>query len=243
MRAEFDFGLLTLDGTPRSTGRSVGSTNPTDLYSFRIGSQSDLNILLTGMTANADLRLYRDLNGNFNIDGNDPIVATSTRTNADDDSLNLSALMPNVDAGSYIVEVARAGTANTNYTLRLSNTTFRRPSPLLPSEVEVGTLTGTRSFRDFVGPVETSDTYHFAVNSSRNYRFQISGFSTDADLRLINDSNRNKVVDAGEVIGTSTNGRGGVDTINKFLSSGSNYFVQVYHYNGGANYNLSMSPV
>lgn len=243
MRAEFDFGLLTLDSTPRSTSGSVGPNNSVDRYSFRIGSESDINLLLTGMSADADLRLYRDLNGNFEIDANDPLVGSSLRGNANDDSLSLSGSAPNIDAGSYILEVDPVGTASTNYSLRLSNNSLRRPSPLLPNEVEVGTLTSSpRNFTGSVGVTDTSDTFHFAVTSQRVFQFQLSGFSApnDLDLRLIKDSNGNKRVDSGEVIASTGRGAGQIETINQFLQTGNNYFVQVHAFNGNANYNLSI---
>jgi hypothetical protein len=66
----------------------------------------------------------------------------------------------------------------------------------------------------------------------------ISGLSSDADIRLIQDTNNNRIVDAGEVIRTSSNGGSSIDQISAIEQSG-NYFVQVYQFSGETNYQLT----
>lgn len=46
------------------------------------------------------------------------------------------------------------------------------------------------------------------------------------------------MVDAGEVIGSSTRGGTNLEAIDAFVTTGVNYFVQVYHFAGKTLYGL-----
>jgi hypothetical protein len=126
--------------------------------------------------------------------------------------------------------------------LRVSTNAFTKPSNLVTAETEVGTLTSSRTFTEAVLNSDTSDSYHFAVNSSRNFRFNLSGFSGDSDIRLINDRNNDSVIDASEIIATSR-GTTQSESITQFLTPGSTYYLQVYQHTGNSSYNLNMTPV
>ena len=189
--AEFDLGTLIRDANPVGKRELVGNTDIKDTYSFRLENDNNINIALTNMTANADVRLFRDFNGNGIRDTNDSQISASTRfgNQPDSDSINVSSALSKVDAGSYLIEVDRVGTVNTQYDFRVSTNAISKPSNLVTAETEVGTLTASRTFNEAIVNSDTSDTYHFAVNSSRNFRFDLSGLSGDMDIRLINDRN------------------------------------------------------
>ena len=241
--AEFNFGTLIRDANPVGKREFVGNGDIKDTYSFRLENDNNINIALTNMSANADVRLFRDFNGNGIRDTNDSQISASTRFGNQPDSINVSSALTNVDAGSYLIEVDRVGTVNTEYDLRVSTNAINKPSNLVTAETEVGTLTASRTFNEAIVNSDTSDTYHFAVNSSRNFRFDLSGLSGDMDIRLINDRNNDSVVDASEIIASSTLGSNQSESITQFLTPGSTYYLQVYQYSGGGSYNLNMTPV
>jgi hypothetical protein len=243
MPAEFSLG--TLSSTPVVASNFVGNNDTRDTFSLGLGSSGSINLALTGLSADADVRLFRDFNGNGIVDSGDTQVGSSTRGGDLDDSINIA----NQAAGNYVVQVDRFDTNQTKYDLRLSTTPnppSGSPSNLLPTETAVGAVTSSRTFSgQQVGNTDISDTFNFAVNSARNFRFTLDPVgNVDADLRLIQDRNSNLVVDAGEVIATSTLGSGSNDVITSFLQPGDNYFVQVYQYSGNPiDYSLNITPV
>ena len=242
--AEFNLGTLISGANPVGKREFVGNTDIKDTYSFRVENDNNINIALTNMTANADVRLFRDFNGNGIRDTNDSEISTSSiRFGNQPESINVSSGLNNVDAGSYLIEVNRVGTVNTEYDLRVSTNAISKPSNLVTAETEVGTLTASRTFNEAIVNSDTSDTYHFAVNSSRNFRFDLSGLSGDMDIRLINDRNNDSVVDASEVIVSSNVGGTRPESITQFLTPGSTYYLQVYQHSGVSSYNLNMTPV
>jgi len=241
--AEFNFGTLIRDANPVGKREFVGNGDIKDTYSFRLENDNNINIALTNMSANADVRLFRDFNGNGIRDTNDSQISASTRFGNQPDSINVSSALTNVDAGSYLIEVDRVGTVNTEYDLRVSTNAISKPSNLVTAETEVGTLTASRTFNEAIVNSDTSDTYHFAVNSSRNFRFDLSGLSGDMDIRLINDRNNDSVVDSSEIIAKSIATGNQSESITQFLTPGSTYYLQVYQHSGVSSYNLNMTPV
>jgi hypothetical protein len=239
MAAEFSLG--TLSGTPVVASNFVGNNDIRDTYSFTLGSTGNINLALTGLSADADVRVYRDTDSDGIVDPGETQVGSSSRGGNADDSINIA----NQAAGAYVVEVNRFSTNETKYDLRLSTTTpSSSPSNLLPTETAVGAVNSSRTFNEQVGNTDTSDIFNFVVNSAGNFRITLDPTgSVDPDLRLIQDRNSNLVVDAGEVIATSTAGSGSNDVITSFLQPGDNYFVQVYQFSGNPiDYSLNITP-
>lgn len=241
---------LTNVGTLNSTARlgslhNLNATEPTDVFQFNLATPGNINLALKNISAgdDADLRLFRDTNGNGVFDASDRAagpVASSTRGGNADDSINRISQ----SAGTYFAEVSRfapGSSGDVSYDLLLSASS---PSNLLPKEVSVGNLSGTtRNFSDRVDNTDTADTYHFSLSRAGRFSASLSGLSADADVRLIRDTNGNGIVDAGEVIASSTRGGNNSELLNASLSAGSNYFLEVYQFSGNTNYNLSMSAI
>jgi hypothetical protein len=225
------YNVGTLTGTQTFTD-SVGSTDTSDIYRFSLGATSNFNLSLTGMSNDADVRLIRDANNNGIIDTGE-VIASSTRGSNSDESINRSSLA----AGTYFAEVYRFS-GDTNYTLRLSTAS---PSNLLPTETNVGTLSGTQTFSDSVNSTDTADTYRFSLGATSNFNLSLTGLSNDADVRLIRDANNNGIIDAGEVIASSTRGSNSDESINNSSLAAGTYFAQVYQFSGDTNYTLRLS--
>lgn len=93
----------------------VGSADPEDYFRFILNDVRNVNLVLSGLGDDADLRLYRDLNNNGAID-NGELLVESIQSGTNADSINRT-----LDPGAYFVLVSRAfDGANTNYTLSLS---------------------------------------------------------------------------------------------------------------------------
>lgn len=232
--AEFNTGVLTPNAAPRLTSNFVGKTDPSDVFSFTMGNASKLNVALTNMSQDADLRVYRDVDNNGLLNTNiDTQIGSSTRGGKLDDSVNTR-----LGAGNYLAEVAQSS-GNTNYQLRLSATD--NISNLLPTEVNVGALNGTRTFNDFVGNSDTADVYGFRVAASGNFHLDLTGLAADADVRVIQDFNNNKSVGPGDVIVSASQNGTNPESIDVFLSAGVNYFAQVSQFSGDTSYTLNLS--
>jgi hypothetical protein len=215
------YNIGVLSGT-RSFTDFVGSSDTNDYYRFSLGTPSNINLALTGMSADADLQLLNSSGG---------LIQESRRSGSLDDSINREALA----AGNYYVRVLR-WSGDTNYRLSLSTL---KPSNLLPVETNIGTLSGFRSFSDRVDTTDTADVFRFAIGGTRNVNLILTGMSADADLRLIRDVNSNGLVDSGDEIVRSIRGGSSPEWISRSLGGGT-YFAQVYQWSGNTNYNLRL---
>jgi hypothetical protein len=222
----------------QSTNGWVGSTDLLDVYRVTIGA-GNLNVSLTNLAADVDIRVIRDYNGNGVKDYGETI-ASSSRGGLRDEAINLAGLA----SGEYFIEVARFS-GDTSYKLRLSNS---RPNDLLAVETDLGTLDGTQVFSGQIGNTNTSDTYRFSVsninflglNIPRTVNATLSGLSADSDIRLIHDVNNNGIVDSGDVLTGSYRSGTGAEMFSSALQTGT-YFIQVNQFNGSADYHLGIS--
>ncbi len=105
-----DVGVL--NGT-RTFSDFVGTSDRKDYYRFSLNSPSSFNLTLDGLTADADVTIYEDLNNNGIIDSNEDLTG-STRGGTSSESISRD-----LPLGNYFVLVNTEG-RNTNYTLQLS---------------------------------------------------------------------------------------------------------------------------
>ena len=217
----------------------IGSTDTIDFYRLNLTS-GHLNVALTGLAADADIRVVKDVNGNGAIDYGE-ILASSSRSGTYDETINLSGL----SSGDYFVEVLRYS-GDTSYKLQLSNSSTNN---LLGVENDLGGLAGTRVFSGKIDNNNTSDNYRFSVSNinlpfgisvPRTINVSLSGLSADADVRLIRDANGNGLIDSGDVLTSSSHGGTLAELFSTMLQTGT-YFVQVNQYTGSADYHLGIS--
>jgi hypothetical protein len=238
--------------TPTPTFRndlSVSTSAPTDVFRFSVGPASTtspryLNIALTDISFadDADVSLFRDVNNNGRLDSTDRVsglVRSSTASSNADDSINVRL----TTGGTYFAEVSRfapGSSGDVRYDFLVSNNTSSA-SNLLPTEVQVGDLNNDRTFTNQrVDNLDTNDTYAFSLGLFEGTNITLNGLTADADIRVIRDSNNNRIVDAGEVVRSSTVGGAASDVISGLNDSG-NYYLQVYAFNGAqTNYNLTL---
>ena len=113
------------------------------------------------------------------------------------------------------------------------------PSSTLAAEEDFGySLSGDAAAVEtgYISNDNTSDTYAVSVVDGEVIDITLSGLSSNADLRAIQDSNDNNVVDPNEVYRTSTNL--GASSENISLDQEGDYFVEVYQFSGSTDYTL-----
>jgi hypothetical protein len=216
----------------------VSASHASDAFEFDLYETSNLNLALDPTYGDADLELYFDSNNNGTFDSTDQLVASSYRGGSADDSINLA----DQGAGTYFAQVSyfSASSGSVQYDLDLSATpayASTTPSNVLPTEVDLGNLDYDRIQYGWVGDADTTDTYYLELGLYEGVEITLSGLSADADIRLIEDSNNNGIVDAGEEVTRSQYAGITSESITEELSG--SYFLQVYQFSGETNYTLN----
>lgn len=117
------------------------------------------------------------------------------------------------------------------------------PGNTLNTAHDIGSLSATYTTSNFVGSSDTSDFYGFSLDGTSNFNLSLTGLSSDADVRLIQDLNGNSIFDydLGEQIAYSNFGSTFDESINLQSLAAGDYFVQVYQYSGDTDYNLNLT--
>ncbi|BBD58390.1 peptidase [Nostoc sp. HK-01] len=205
----------TLSGT-RTFNDFVGSTDLNDYYRFTLGSASNFSLNLSGLSADADVVL---------LNSSGVAIASSALSGTTSESIN-----SHLAAGNYYVRVYPYGSVNTSYNLSLTASADAGNSLTLARNI--GTLSGTRTFNDFVGSTDLNDYYRFTLGSASNFSLNLSGLSADADVVLLNSSGA--TIQSSALAGTAS------ENISRQLTAG-NYYIRVYPYSGNTNYTLALS--
>jgi hypothetical protein len=221
--------LGTLSGTETVYDLlGVSGSRPNSYYRLALNTPSDLNIALTGLTGDADLRLLNSAGST--------IASSLLYGYTQDEAINVAGL----PAGEYYIRVNQYS-GSTRFSLDLSTSLV---SDLLPHEVELGNVGGGTILQSgSIGNSNTSDVYHFSsLAPSSNFNLSLYGLSADADVRVIRDANNNGIVDAGEVIAQSIQLGAASETITLPGLGTGDYFVQVYQgsFGNSTNYTLSL---
>jgi subtilisin family serine protease len=128
-------------------------------------------------------------------------------------------------------------------TISASQLNFADPgNSLSTARNVVGVQNGSISLTDFVGLGDRDDFYRFDINTKSNFSLRLDGLTRDADVKLIQDRNRNGVVDLGETIDYSLESGIIPDIINVSNLAPGTYYVQVYSFLGNStNYDVNLS--
>jgi hypothetical protein len=95
----------------------VGAAEPADIYSFILNTPSLLGVTVDGLSADVDVELIQDINGNGAV-GLDDIIASSNNLGTASETIVSNGALP---AGTYFVRVSQFQ-GDTNYDLRLLST-------------------------------------------------------------------------------------------------------------------------
>ena len=123
-----DLGVLS--GT-QTIADSVSNARPDDLYRFTLQANSDFKLTVSGLRADVDVTLIKDINGDNSIDFTD-IIASSQESGLSPESIDINGLT----AGTYFVRIYQFQ-GSTNFTLNLSAT---------PATVSANNLSNLQGF-------------------------------------------------------------------------------------------------
>ena len=96
----------------------VGAAEPTDIYSFILNTPSLFSVTVDGLSADVDIELIQDINGN-GIVGADDIIGSSNNLGTASERIVSKGALP---TGTYFVRVSQIQ-GDTNYNLRLLSAT------------------------------------------------------------------------------------------------------------------------
>lgn len=199
----------------------VGSNDTEDYYKFRLNETSDVELVLSGLSEDADMKLL----------GSNGQLLQSFPENGTKQELIFDTL----SKGTYYVQISPYFGANTDYKLSLKT---------VESEVEdiggnsrrqaynIGLLNSNEVFNEFVGEEDTEDYYKFRLNQTSDIEIVLSGLSEDADLQLL--SSNGQILQSFPETGTTS------ELIFDSLNKGT-YYVRVFPYFGtDTNYQLNI---
>jgi hypothetical protein len=120
-----EFALGTLPGyysSPESVIRtgSISGLNTSDIYSFTSDFGDSINVSLSGLSSDADVRLIKDINGNKILDRTDEVLRSSALGGTQSETINYGPLGGDPPiSGDYLVQIYQFS-GDTNYTLTLT---------------------------------------------------------------------------------------------------------------------------
>lgn len=203
----------------------VSSTDANDFYRFIINPNSSLNIVLNGLSADADLQLLR-------ADGT-TIVRSSVNTGTTQDSITLTAAEVRANGTEYVVRVNSFNNANTAYNLTINGSLPDLAGNTTATARNLGNLNGTQEFIDFITNGDINDFYRFTIGPNSNLTVSLDNLAADADIEILNS--------AGVVIGSSSFGGTSADQITLNNLAGGLYFARVFQFSGETSYRLRLA--
>ncbi|MEG3920187.1 S8 family serine peptidase [Microcoleus sp. T3_A4] len=235
-------GVTDLGTLKNSISRNgfVGENDIQDIYTFTTDTLSSLKLKLNGLSADADLFLVRDANGDGEPNP-DEIDSGSGSLNYETQSevIENRFLVPS----KYFVSVEQGVPgANTSYNLDITV----KPIQLLLNQATplVGAFSGEikYSLDNVVYENQPAKLYKFDLPQPSNLQVNLRGMGTgkDADLVLFQDVNKDNKVDFGEILRVPEQQGNNPEEISfKGLLAGT-YFLGVNSFEGSTPYNLSI---
>jgi trimeric autotransporter adhesin len=188
---------------------SVSGSDPNDFYQFTLNSTSTYRFSLNGLSADADLDL---------LDRNGRVLYSSNNGGN-----TAEVLSGSLAAGTYYLQIYSYGNAQTNYNLQLiaQAVAIDLAGNTLAAAKNLGAISGTQTFQDFVGSTDGNDYYRFTLANSSNFSLNLSGLQSDSDVELL-DSH-------GQQIAYSNGAGNASESLQQLLSAGT-YYVRVFSY-------------
>jgi len=173
----------------RTTKGLLGQRDRVDFYRFTASSQVDFSLSLSGLKANANVRL---LNGS--------LAPISIANRPGNQTEQISATL---ESGTYYIQVQFVGRrGNTRYNLSTSATSTPPPPPsdgTIGTAFDIGVLTTTYIKQDTIGTNDLVDFYKFTLNDIANLDVRLNDPAAVRSVQLIRDANNNGLVDDGEI--------------------------------------------
>jgi hypothetical protein len=217
----YDFGIV--DGDVFANSEMVGGSDVMDFYRFELTSSASLELQLTGLSHDADLRLFGGVNG--------PLIAYSFNGGTNDETIVLDEIGP----GVYYIQVLTFDGLVTEYTLTGTAVSHSIDAGNTPGEaLNIGDLSGSSFAHDdaFDGG-DTADWFHFSLSVASEFELTLSGLSADFDVQLL-------AADGATVLAISENFDVQDESIEFDVLDAGEYYVFVYPYDGAGDYSLTL---
>lgn len=247
-----EFELNNVWGSLTQTG-TISNTNASDTYHFdNPFISSNYRLSLGGLSSDVDIRVVRDANSNGIVDLGDTISA-SLRTGSANEEINLQGL----GTGGYFIQVYQGSPSSTTaYSLTIQNQPgtglSTEPNDTIDQAYNVSFLNGSRHFNGaFNGQTglagvtgDTQDFYRFSLGTTSDFSLSVTGMTSNTNVEVIRDANRNGVIDIGEVVALSTSPGTNAEAILMQGLGAGDYIVRVYQDTSNTltntNYSLSL---
>ena len=233
---QFDYDLGSLDNQPQQRQDYLTENlYENDVYEFDTNGSRNINLSLTSLESgdDADLYLYEDSNSNGILDEDDYVLSSSVIANGVD-TINYQA-----NEGTYFARVSYFGSESDDridYTLELS-------ADITDTESSIDKDFGLSLFGEQaafetgnINDQNTSDTYAVSVVPGEVIDITLAGLSSDADLRVVQDTNQNDIVDEGQIYASGTSPGSNTEIVS--LNEPGDYLVEVYQFSGDTDYTL-----
>jgi Bacterial pre-peptidase C-terminal domain len=177
-------------------------------------------------------------------------ISYSARTGSANETIDLQGL----GTGGYFIQVHQGSPGSTTaYSLTIQNQPgtglSTEPNDTIDQGNNMGVLNGSRHFNGaFTGRPglisatgNTQDFYRFSLGTASDFSLSVTGMTSNANVEVIRDANRNGIIDIGEVVALSTSpGINSEAILMQGLGAG-DYIVRVYQDTNNAFTNTSYS--
>jgi hypothetical protein len=207
------------------------ATDPADCRTFNLPRSAVFTARFSGVSAESEMLLIRDANGNGEVDASDPHF-TALRPGTQDETI--SNTLP---AGKYWVRTS-VDSGATAYRLTL---TADYAGNSLATALNLGVFTARQFFTDHVDSTDKLDIYKVTLQRNGRFTAVLSNLQADANLRIIHDANNNGMTDPGEVLVASAHTGTANESILETPLAAGQYYIAVDHAGGaGTNYSLRL---
>ncbi|MEM6256543.1 MAG: hypothetical protein AAF821_26855, partial [Cyanobacteria bacterium P01_D01_bin.156] len=186
-----------LGQTPQLFEEFVGSIDRNDFYRFELSENSDVTLLLSGLSEPGQINLLVDFDGDGIVDSNEDIEYD---TIADfSNSIENRSIVRTLPAGTYWANVYTDDSdQNTGYTLTASATPVASVTPdpgnSLSDARDIGVLGSEQVFSDAVGSLDRNDLYRFELVENSEVNFLLSDLSEPGQINLLVDFDGDGIV-------------------------------------------------
>jgi hypothetical protein len=225
----------------------IGALEPVRYYEFSLLETSTISLFLSGTTERTvKASIIFDKNNNRILDSGELLYSQTASLN-NDGTINAT-----LGAGNYLVEVRPETDINNinnfGFSLQLAITSSpasiaSNPGTTLNTAYNIGNLTGSKTYEQFIGVVDAVDYYRFSLADTSQINLLLSGITeSGVKASIIADINNNGLIDTGERLFTDIATLNSNATINTTLGAG-NYFIEIQgdRPNLNTNYSLSLS--
>ncbi|MCY2967308.1 MAG: pre-peptidase C-terminal domain-containing protein, partial [Planctomycetota bacterium] len=216
----------------------------TDVYKFTVSTDSILSATITGLSELVQAKLFRDLNGDGVLAGDEQLEIRDNYYSGATLTFNGEPLMK----GTYFLQVSPWNSeVNTAYTLAIS------AASIAGSQDAGGTAATARDFGTLTTAVQTvndiaqwsdTDVYKFTVSSDSILSATITGLSELVQVRLFRDLNGDGILVSSDQLEIRDNYYSGATlTFNGEPLMKGTYYLQVSPWNSEVNtaYTLAIS--